>query len=65
MEGVLPEPAPVVMFDPGVLPTHIAMKLIVHVSTVHQRGPVQSKLRKEIFEAFRRESIPFPVVRPV
>ena len=65
VEGVLPEPAPVVMFDPGVLPTHIAMKLIVHVSTVHQRGPVQSKLRKQIFEAFRRESIPFPAVRPV
>jgi small-conductance mechanosensitive channel len=63
-EGVLDEPSPSVMFDPGVLPTHIQMKLIVHVANVLERGRVQSEIRARLFQGFRREGIPLPVVRP-
>jgi len=64
VEGVLEVPAPLVLFDPGVLPTHIGMKLIVNVPSIHQRGRIQSEIRFRIFEAFRREGIPLPVVKP-
>ena len=63
VEGVLDDPAPVVLFDPGVLPTHVQMKMLVHVRTIADRGPAQSRIRLRIAEGFRREGIPFPVVR--
>ena len=65
VQGVLEEPAPVVLFDPGVLPTHMGLKLVVNVPSVHDRGRIQSEIRFRIFEAFRREGIPLPVVKPV
>jgi small-conductance mechanosensitive channel len=43
--GVLEEPAPSVLFDPGVLPTHIQMKLIVHVPDRIERGRIQKVCR--------------------
>jgi small-conductance mechanosensitive channel len=61
---VLPEPGPVVLFDPGVLQTHLQLKLVVQVRSVFDRGPVQSVIRSELHRRFRDESIPFPVVRP-
>jgi small-conductance mechanosensitive channel len=63
LEGVLSEPAPVVLFDPGVQPTHLSLKLVAYVGSMTQRGPVQSALRKRIYEGFVREGIPFPEVR--
>lgn len=63
-EGVLEEPAPTVWFDPGVLPTHLQMKLIVHVPGVADRGRVQSQIRARVFERFRREGVPLPEIRP-
>jgi small-conductance mechanosensitive channel len=62
--GVLQEPAPSVWFDPGVTPTNLQMKLVVHVPSQMDRGPVQSTIRRRLFERFREEGIPFPVVRP-
>jgi small-conductance mechanosensitive channel len=63
VEGVLDEPRPSVLFDPGVQPTHVSMKLIVYARSMAERTPVQSALRKKIFEGFQREGIPFPEVR--
>lgn len=61
--GVLDEPAPSVWFDPGVLQTHMQMKLVVHVATVTDRPRVASELRARICQGFREHQIPFPVVR--
>ncbi|MDZ4801252.1 MAG: mechanosensitive ion channel family protein [Bryobacteraceae bacterium] len=62
-EGVLPEPAPIVLLDPGVLHTHMQMKLVVHVATVAERAPVRSDIRAQLHRAFREHGIPFPVVK--
>jgi small-conductance mechanosensitive channel len=62
-EGVLRDPAPVVMFDPGVLPTHLQMKLLFHVPDRSHRGSVQSSLRSGIHRSFRQAGIPLPAVR--
>ena len=51
-------------FDPGVTPANLQMKLVVHVGSQSDRGPVQSIIRRRLFERFREESIPFPVLRP-
>jgi small-conductance mechanosensitive channel len=59
-EGVLEAPPPVLLFDPGVLPTHLQFKLLFHVSSQQQKGPVQSRVRLGVLEAFRREGVPLP-----
>jgi small-conductance mechanosensitive channel len=62
--GVLGEPAPSVWFDPGVTPANLQMKLVVHVGSQAAKGPIQSVIRRRLFERFREEGIPFPVLRP-
>lgn len=62
-DRVLEDPSPVVVFDPGVLPTHLQLKLVVHVATVFDRGPVQSKIRAELYRRFRAEGIEPPLVK--
>jgi small-conductance mechanosensitive channel len=61
-EGVLEDPPPSVMFDPGVTPTSLQMKLSVHVATHFDRGPVGSNIRRRLFERFREEGVPLPPV---
>jgi small-conductance mechanosensitive channel len=61
--GTLDDPPPVVLFDPGVLPTHLQMKLLVHVANVLERSRVQSQIRVRIYGAFVRNGIPFPELR--
>ncbi|HUS04724.1 MAG TPA: hypothetical protein VMZ52_00395, partial [Bryobacteraceae bacterium] len=58
--GVLAEPSPVVMFDPGITPTHMQMKLTVHVASQLQRGGVQSRIRVALLHRFREEKVPLP-----
>jgi small-conductance mechanosensitive channel len=58
--GILPDPAPLVLFDPGVLPTHLQFKLIFHVARHTEAGPVQSAARARILARFRREGVPLP-----
>ncbi len=62
--GVLADPPPVVAFDPGILQTHMQMKLVVHVPTIFDRGRVQSEIRARLHQAFVQKQIPFPVVKP-
>jgi small-conductance mechanosensitive channel len=61
--GVLEEPAPTVLFDPGILPTHMQLKLIVHVANQLERGGVQSALRVRLLKKMREHDVPLPVVR--
>lgn len=65
VEGVLPEFTPLVIFDPGILPTHMQCKLIVQVQHRLKQGPVQSELRIRLLERFRREGIPLPSLQQV
>jgi small-conductance mechanosensitive channel len=57
---VLEDPVPFVLFDPGVLPTHLQMKLIVHVESHGIRGRAQSAVRRRLLEEFRERNIPLP-----
>jgi len=62
--GVLDEPAPAVSFDPGVLPTHLQMKLVVHVPTHADGGPAQSHIRRRLLDRFRDADVPLPFPLP-
>jgi small-conductance mechanosensitive channel len=62
-EGVLPAPAPAVLFDPGVTLTHLQFKVLFHVSGPAQKGGVQSALRLQIYERLRTEGIGLPKAR--
>ncbi len=59
-EGALLEPAPVVMFDPGITLTHMQFKLVVHVADQLSKGPVQSRIRVRLLERFRDQGVPLP-----
>lgn len=56
---------PVVLFDPGVTPTHLQFKVIVQINDRRQAGGVQSDLRLRIFQRLQREGIPLPPIEPV
>jgi small-conductance mechanosensitive channel len=61
--NVLDDPAPAVSFDPGVLPTHLQMKLIVHLANHASGGPAQSNIRRRLLERFREQGVPLPEIR--
>ncbi len=63
--GVLAEPSPVVLFDPGVLPTHLQFKLVVQVADQLSKGSVQSTVRANLFERFRDTGVPLPAISSV
>ncbi len=65
LPGVLPEPPPVVRFDPGVLPTHLQFKLQARVSEPALAGAIKSELRLRILNRFRLENVPLPKVERV
>jgi small-conductance mechanosensitive channel len=58
--GVLAEPAPVFLCEPGVLPTHLQFKLLVSVASRAEQGGVLSDLRVGLIERFRAAGIPLP-----
>jgi small-conductance mechanosensitive channel len=60
LEGMLSDPAPVLLFDPGITLTHMQFKLVMHCANPLERGLVQSRARAIIHEAFQREGIPYP-----
>ena len=57
---VLPEPAPVCLCDPGVLPTHLQFKLLVNVACRGEQGAVLSEIRLRLLDRFRAERVPLP-----
>ncbi|MCE5308805.1 MAG: mechanosensitive ion channel family protein [Acidobacteriales bacterium] len=59
-EGVLKDPAPLFLFEPGVTPTHIQAKLFFTSSSKLQQGTVASAIRMRMLERFRQEGIPLP-----
>jgi small-conductance mechanosensitive channel len=59
-EGVLREPPPLFLLDPGVTPTHLQAKLFFGVSDKLKEGLVASDIRMSMLERFRQEAIPLP-----
>ena len=59
-EGVLADPAPAFMFDPGVLLTHIQCKLFVNVASRGEQFGVASDIRTRLLARFRAEGVPLP-----
>jgi len=60
MEGLVPESTPVVLFDPGVTPTHLQFKIIFQAAQRIRQGAMQSSLRMRLLERYRDEGIPLP-----
>jgi small-conductance mechanosensitive channel len=59
-EGVLKDPAPLFLLDPGATPTHLQAKLFVGVENKLKQGLVASAIRMRMLERFREESISLP-----
>jgi len=59
-DGVLAEPAPVFLFDPGVLLTHLQSKLFVNVASRSDQSRVASEIRTRMLARFRAEGVPLP-----
>jgi small-conductance mechanosensitive channel len=64
-DGVLAEPAPVVVFDPGLTPTHMQFKLVIWAKGKAGVGLIQSDIRLRVLRRFRAESIPLPAPPPI
>jgi small-conductance mechanosensitive channel len=60
VEGVLADPAPLFLCDPGLLVTHLQCKLVVHVADHSAVGRVQSELRLRLLARFRDAGVPLP-----
>ncbi len=60
VEGVDGSFTPLVLCDPGVLPTHLQLKLLVRVPDQTQRGRILSDIRFRLLRRFREEEIPLP-----
>jgi small-conductance mechanosensitive channel len=60
-DGVLDTPAPFVLFNPGLLPTHLQFTVTFTVADFGQKGPVQSEVRLRIYRRLREEGVPLPL----
>ncbi len=60
VEGVAQDFTPLVFMDPGVLPTHLQLRLIVRIENQTQRGRILSDIRWRLLRRFREEGIPLP-----
>lgn len=65
VENTVPEFTPLLLLDPGVLPTHLQTKVVVQIRHRLHQGLVASEVRRRIFERFRREGVPLPSVEHV
>ena len=63
-EGVLPEPPPILLADPGMTPTHLQYRLIFRVPAQTQGGGIRTQVVNKILAGFRKEGIPLPEIRP-
>lgn len=61
-DGVLKDPAPAFLCEPGVLATHTQYKLLVTVESRPRQGAIHSDIRMAIMRRFREEGVPLPVV---
>lgn len=60
VEGVDAAFPPLVFCDPGLLPTHLQLKLLIRVRDQTQRGRILSDIRFRLLRRFRQEGVPLP-----
>lgn len=60
VEGVSQDFTPLVFLDPGVLPTHLQLRLIVRIQDQTRRGRILSDIRWRLLRRFREEGVPLP-----
>lgn len=65
IEGILKRPEPVVLMDPGILPTHTQLKAWIQIPDRVEQGLLRSELRFRIATRFRREGVPLPELNTV
>jgi len=65
VDGVLEQPPPVVLCDPGVLPTHLQFKLLINIESRLQQGRIQSEIRLRLLRRFREEGVPLPELEKI
>ncbi len=58
--GVMPTPEPAIVFNPGLLPTHLQFTVTIGVGDFAQRGSAQSEVRMRIYRRMKREGVPLP-----
>jgi small-conductance mechanosensitive channel len=62
-EGVLAEPAPMLIADPGMTLTHLQYKLIFRVPRQLTAGGLRTQVVNRMIEGLRKEAIPLPEPR--
>jgi small-conductance mechanosensitive channel len=60
-ENVLAEPAPLFIFDPGPLPTHLQFKILVAVADRTHIGLARSAVRLRLISKFQANNVPLPL----
>ncbi len=65
IEGILKQPPPIVLMDPGVLPTHIQLRTWIQIPNRLEQGLLRSELRFRIAARFQKEGIRLPSVNYV
>ena len=59
-EGVLTEPAPSLVADPGMQATHLQYRLVFRVALHTQEGIVRTQVVNRMLEGFRKGGVPMP-----
>jgi small-conductance mechanosensitive channel len=59
-EGVLPNPPPIFLADPGMQPTHLQYRLAFHVPQQLGSGITRTKVLSRLLAEFRKAGIPLP-----
>lgn len=59
-EGVLHEFAPLLLADPGMLPTHLQYKLAFQIPAQTQGGLIKTRIVNAMLKRFREEGVPLP-----
>lgn len=62
-EGVMEDPAPVFLVDPGMTPTHLQYRVAFRVQRHTQAGTIKTQVMGRLLDGFRKEGIPLPEVR--
>ncbi len=63
-EGVMPEPPPLLLADPGMTPTHLQYRLVFRVPHHTQAGLMKTRVVNRMLEGFRKGGLPMPEPRP-
>lgn len=59
-EGVLADPAPMLLADPGMQPTHLQYRLLFRVPRQTQAGLIRTQVVNRMLEGFRKEGVQMP-----